>query len=561
MKPVADSSQKSRLNSSDYSWLAALILIFALVGFVRLRLVSIPLERDEGEYAYGGQLLLQGIPPYSALYTMKWPGTAAAYAVIMAVSGETPGAIHTGLLIINFCTAILLFLLAKKFFDTRAAGAAAATFLVLSITVPITGLAAHATHFVTLFAIAGILLIADVNKKTPAARLFSAGFLFGLAALMKQPGLLFAIFAVTWLIGCEWLHQWKNVNRLLVQIAYVVLGVFLPLVIMFAALFHLHVEDRFWFWTVDYARAYGSLVGLQAAANTFRHTATQLIAAAPGLWLAGLVGLILLCFSSQPKRSKLFLSSLFAFSFFAVAVGKMFRGHYFVQILPAIGLCAAAALETLPTISEKWFRKSMAQILSGVLLLIALLLPFTKESPLFFRSDSNEACRRIYRENPFPEAVEIGRFLQTNCPPDARIAVIGSEPEIYFYSKRRSSTGHIYMYPLMEPQPFAQFMQNEMIREIETNPPAYVIFPSAQASWGIGPGSNGMLFEWFKQYQTQLELVGLFEMMDNGQTESRWDFGDAKLVKPRSPNYVAIYKRKEKRGSPGPTQPDSDDQN
>jgi hypothetical protein len=38
------------------------------------------LERDEGEYAYAGQLMLQGIPPYQLAYTMKLPGPFAAYA-------------------------------------------------------------------------------------------------------------------------------------------------------------------------------------------------------------------------------------------------------------------------------------------------------------------------------------------------------------------------------------------------------------------------------------------------------------------------------------------------
>ena len=38
--------------------------VLALVAVARLRLLAFPLERDEGEYAYAGQLILQGIPPY-----------------------------------------------------------------------------------------------------------------------------------------------------------------------------------------------------------------------------------------------------------------------------------------------------------------------------------------------------------------------------------------------------------------------------------------------------------------------------------------------------------------
>jgi hypothetical protein len=49
-------------------------MILLLMIMVRVRLADVPLERDEGEYAYIVQLLLQGIPPYSIAYNMKFPG-------------------------------------------------------------------------------------------------------------------------------------------------------------------------------------------------------------------------------------------------------------------------------------------------------------------------------------------------------------------------------------------------------------------------------------------------------------------------------------------------------
>ena len=45
--------------------------------------------------------------------------------------------------------------------------------------------------------------------------------------------------------------------------------------------------------------------------------------------------------------------------------------------------------------------------------------------------------------------------------------LLWSEPEILFYSKRRSATGYIYTYPLMEEPPFATAMQKEMISEMK----------------------------------------------------------------------------------------------
>src|SRR5208282_6819705 len=94
-----------------------MVAVLVVVAAVRLRLLNFPLERDEGEYAYSGQLLLQGIPPYQLAYNMKFPGTYAAYALIMALFGETPAGIHFGILCVTTATALMLFWLGKKILD------------------------------------------------------------------------------------------------------------------------------------------------------------------------------------------------------------------------------------------------------------------------------------------------------------------------------------------------------------------------------------------------------------------------------------------------------------
>src|SRR5512147_626395 len=94
-----------------------LILIILFVIFVRVRLLEIPLERDEGEYAYMGQLILQGIPPYSEAYNVKFPGTYLMYALVLAVFGQTTGGIHIGLMLINCTTIFLVYALGKKITD------------------------------------------------------------------------------------------------------------------------------------------------------------------------------------------------------------------------------------------------------------------------------------------------------------------------------------------------------------------------------------------------------------------------------------------------------------
>ena len=104
----------------QFAWWALATIVFTLVVAIRIRLLEIPLERDEGEYAYAGQLILQGIPPYKLAYNMKFPGTYAAYALIMSIFGQTIHAIHLGLLLINVATITLIFLIGCRLINTMA---------------------------------------------------------------------------------------------------------------------------------------------------------------------------------------------------------------------------------------------------------------------------------------------------------------------------------------------------------------------------------------------------------------------------------------------------------
>src|SRR5439155_808394 len=115
---------------------------------------------------------------------MKWPGTYAAYAAIMGIFGETIAGIRIGLIIVTSATALCVYFLTKRLFGRVAGVVAAAAELLLSITIPAMGPYAHATHFVALFAVAGLMLLVD---RVTLPRVAGAGALLGLAAVMKQP--------------------------------------------------------------------------------------------------------------------------------------------------------------------------------------------------------------------------------------------------------------------------------------------------------------------------------------------------------------------------------------
>ncbi len=154
-----------------------------------------------------------------------------------------------------------------------------------------------------------------------------------------------------------------------------------------------------------------------------------------------------------------------------------------------------------------------------------------------------EASRWTYGPNPFPEAVEIARRIAADTTPQDRIAVLGSEPEIYFYARRRSATGHIYMYGLMESQPHARRMQQEAIRQIEAAAPKYVVFVNVPQSWLARPDSDTSILTWSREFIAgHYQIAGVADIVSYGKTEYVWG-GQAIDYKPQSPDVVYIFKR------------------
>jgi hypothetical protein len=522
----------------------ALLLILGVAGFVRLRLLDLPLERDEGEYAYAGQLMLQGIPPYKLAYNMKLPGTYAAYALIMASFGETIRGVHLGLLLVNSLTILLIYFLGRRLFGSICGIVAAACFGFSSLSDSVLGLAAHATHFVTFFGVAGTLMFLKAIENRRPAILFWSGLLFGFAFLMKQPGIFYGIFAGVFLFWNELRAgrgNWLGSARCL---SFFWAGMILPLAAVCSVLALAGVFDRFWFWTFSYARAYALIQSLPEGWLAFQTTVLPILGMASGFWLLALAGIALPFADPRYRRPGLLLLAYLVVSFAIAVPGLYFRGHYFIPLLAAASLAAGAALQiACDKIRQAGFPKA-----SWATAVVAVLAGSTQimfhHRALFFQLAPAEASRAIYGLNPFPESLQIGNYIRENSAPGSRIAVIGSEPQIYFYSGRHSATGYIYTYPLMEPHPYALAMQRDMIAQIEAAQPEVVVCVFVSSSWVVQKDSHRVIFDWAENYaRTEMLTVGLVDIQSTERTVYRWDEKAIGAI-PRSGTYLLVLKRK-----------------
>jgi len=525
-----------------WPWLIV-IAVLLFTGFIRFRLLNMPLERDEGEYAYAGQLMLQGIPPYELAYNMKLPGTYGAYMLGMAIFGQTPAGVHLTLLVAGSVTIVFVFLLGRRLAGDVAGAVASVSYGVMSLSPAVAGLAAHATHFVVLFAVPAILLLLRSVQKGRGV-VFASGLLFGMAFLMKQQGLCFGLFGTLFLCWTAWKERVLFSRNFSVRLLIFCVGIALPFVITCLVLAFAGVFSRFWFWTVTYARLYESTLTLREGIqeHLVEHIRETRDLSA-GFWLLTGAGLLATWRIKTLRPAALFAIVFWLFSFLGTSAGLYFRGHYFILLLPAfallLGIGIAALREVFPLSVLPNVIKTLPLIAFGMVLSWMIYY----QAQVFFQWPATQVCRNIYRDNPFVETVAAAAEIREHSKPDDRMAVVGSEPEIYFYSRRHSATGYIYTYALMEPQPYALDMQHDMAHEIEATKPAYLVYIPHPLSWLRQPGSSQFLTSWFEEYsQKHYQKIGIVGFAGRPEPLSIWGTSTTNAPVP-SGFYITIYQR------------------
>jgi hypothetical protein len=270
-------------------------------------------------------------------------------------------------------------------------------------------------------------------------------------------------------------------------------------VCLFAAL--TGVFSRFWFWIFTYAGSYVTGESLPDGWDKFCEYFQRKLFVYAGFFALAILGLLAARRNGSTARQTGFTLGFLFFSFLGTATGLYFREHYFILVLPALALIVGLAVESLRrALADVVALKKISTFAPWLLFAVVLGANIFYQRQLFFQFPANWVCRVIYQPDPFVEAPALAGYVREHSAANARIAVIGSEPEIYFYSQRHSATGYLYTYALMEPQPYAAKMQREMIDEIETNRPEFLVWVKNDDSWNVRPSSNRAIFDWFAKF-------------------------------------------------------------
>ena len=247
-------------------------------------------------------------------------------------------------------------------------------------------------------------------------------------------------------------------------------------------------------------------------------------------------------FDPRLRAPRLWLSGFALASGLTVVPGFYFRTHYFLLALPVAALLVGCVVSSgVHRLRQNDFTKKLwlLPVAAYGVILAVVLFKYADVSSVLARFGGHA----LHGLEPVPESEVVAAFIREQSPAAARIAVLGSEPQICFYAHRHSATGYIYVYGLMEPQPFALKMQREMIAEIETNAPEFAVYSTIDSSWQRRPDSNPAVFNWWSNYRTNYDLVGIAEVVSLVETKFYWN-AEAAQRGPLNGVGLEIYRRK-----------------
>jgi hypothetical protein len=450
--------------------------------FVRAPFVSVPLERDEGEYAYIAQRLLAGEVPYRDAFDQKPPGVFLAYAGAFALLGQSIEAIHLLMYAWTAVTALALFGCVRRLAGALAGCFAVLVFAIASADPRLTANAANTEIFMLLPMVASVYCMLRALEAESGMRWWVlCGALAAAACWFKQVAAANALYVAA-LPAADGLRRRPRFARAALLRAYGGLAVGAALVtvpglLAFAAA---GAWDPFVDAVILHNLRYAQSNTLaQGGQLLWRWLAWQ----APGqgvFWALAAMGVLIPTLAG--RRSWALLTGWLAASAAGVSIGLYFRPHYFIQALPALAALGGVVLGAAGAWLLARPRIAPAALGSSALTALAVAPPILANAAILGAGTPSAISRAIYGVNPFPESLEIGKYIRRTSEPDDRVFIVGSEPQILFYAGRPSATRYIFFYPLTGNYPGVRERQRQVAAEVEAARPLYVVWSNIETS-------------------------------------------------------------------------------
>lgn len=537
-----------RFSLPDPKWALHVLLAIALILILisRVLYLPIPFDRDEGAYGYLGWMALSGGVPYVDFYEMKPPLLFYSYAVIIALFGKSTIGLHLAATVIHVVCTWFVYQLGHRLWNSRGAGAIAAiVFLLFGMNTFATGHAMESEHVVLLFALPGLLYTLKGASTDKWIKLFIGGILLACSALVKQNGIFFCAAGLCIVL----LHvlrpgKWKSKQSLMGVLSFA-LGGIIPVVLCLLFLLIVGALDEFWYWIYQHPQRYLSSLDTKESMRLFERGVTGILRGYELLVLLGFVSLLFLPFGKTMEwRSKAALFLLLLLSACAVIPGWRFYGHYWLCLFPAFALLYPSMFIAIPGMIKGPTWKSISQYCVMLILFSVIGLHTYLNWNRYFHPDFKRELMIAHKGNYFYAHMQIGDILNAEMKPQDQLMVLGSEPQLYLYTKKKSPTRHFYTSFTSKVIPDAELWEQEVIDDIKESNPEYMVFFVEPFAWMFEENSPRKLYKWAYSLVTRnYTPIAYVELKPYSETEIITGAA-AQDYEPTSKHYVIISKRK-----------------
>lgn len=429
-------------------WVVAVVCLATIA--LSTNNLAVPLDRDEGAFLAVAQRILHGSVPYRDVFDHKGPAIYYYLAGVLALTSplsllQRILVARAGVVIVDLITGLGIFVLGRRWWSCEV-GLLAALFWFVAVP-----LYNGDQFFTEPFAIAPAVWALVAAEQWPRLRgAFVAGLLIALGSMFKQTAILtLPAAAIVSLAAAAPAGAWWRPTRLsFLLLGMLSAGVVLPWLIAAAAfaavgglvpMLQQVVLDSLVHYPAD---AWSWIAGvLRSNLDAFR---VMWLMAALTI-VAGMVRSIALRRMSSPGA--------LALTVVVILTALPFRvhaySHYFLQLVPATALLAALGFMAVlnlyrsagmvggvtPSTGRGARSTLLAPALLGAIVLIGMNrpLPTTQWHNTYPRLEAQQ---------------QIGEWITSYTPPNARLLVLPAEPGYYYLANRTSDAAYVYLLPV-----------------------------------------------------------------------------------------------------------------
>lgn len=470
------------MNKKD---IAILILLASLLVLVRFPFLQVPLERDEGEYAYCAWQIGQGASPYRDIMTCVPPAVFFLYRMAFVIFGSTLQGIRLFTLFYLILTLCLFYYLARNLLGRWGAFLSGVIFVFLATNPGILANMSQREIFAALPLMASFILL---QKDLTGHRWYFAasnGLIIALLFFLKQTTVvqLFFVWSV-WL----WSYAQSKEHRLFwKRMLWLLIGLTAGVSLVFLYFSMQKVLPEFLYWIFVFPRLMSKAIAVFYP--TMRHVLSSLIFHLQYVYQSSVISqfplvivlLLSLIITIYQRQKQLALYWLwFFFLLLSTATGFQFRRQYFQLLIVPQALLTAWVIQYL----DCALRPKKRWVVNGYRVLAALLVlyPFVNMMRQYYFISPSMISKKLYGPQVFSIAQPIGEYLASQTTPAAKIYILGSEQEIYFYSLRACVNNYITAYSLTYAYGDPVARQREMIQVLKKELPPYILKINQESS-------------------------------------------------------------------------------